>query len=325
MAGWLARKTLAALAILWAVATLTFFALHSAPGDPFLPGAERPADPAVAERLRAQFGLDRPLPEQYLRYLGQLAHGNLGVSFSQRRPVAEAIAATLPNTLLLGLAALLVDFSLGIALGVVQAARAGGKTDATLTGVSLLLASLPTWWLGLLLLLVFGEWLHWLPLGGAFDPAIYGSLSPAGRALERLRHLVLPALALGLVGAATTARFQRAAMMDALREEYVRTARAKGLAERGVLWRHALRNALVPAVTLFGLALPFVLTGAVVVESVFGWPGMGRLAADAVAARDYPVVIATTLVSALLVVLGGLAADTLAAVLDPRLRVARAS
>ena len=319
MLSWLAGRLLAALAILWAVATLTFVALHAAPGDPFLPGAERPADPAVAARLRQQFGLGRALPEQYVRYLGQLARGNLGVSFAQRRGVAQAIGAALPHTLLLGLAALLVDFGLGMAVGVVQAARRGGRIDAALTALTLLMGSLPVFWLGLLLILVFGEWLHWLPLGGAYDPAIYGSLSAGGRVIERLRHLVLPAVALGLVGAAATARYQRAALMDALSEEYARTARAKGLADSGVL-RHALRNALLPIVTLFGLALPVVLTGAVVVETVFGWPGMGRLAADAVAARDYPVVIATSLVAALLVVTGSLVADLAVHALDPRVR-----
>ena len=322
MLSWLAGRLLAALAILWAVATLTFVALHAAPGDPFLPGAERPVDPAVAARLRQQFGLDRPLHEQYLRYLGQLARGNLGVSFAQRRSVAAAIGAALPHTVLLGLAALLVDFGLGMSLGVAQAARRGGRLDAALTALTLLIGSLPVFWLGLLLLLVFGEWLHWLPLGGAYDPAIYGSLSFFGRAAERLRHLVLPALALGIVGAAATARYQRAALMDALGEEYVRTARAKGLADAGVL-HHALRNALLPIATLFGLALPVVLTGAVVVETVFGWPGMGRLAADAVAARDYPVVIATSLVAALLVVTGSLVADVGVHALDPRVRRSR--
>ena len=323
MLSWLAGRLLAALAILWAVATLTFVAIHAAPGDPFLPGSERPVDPAVSARLRTQFGLDRPIAEQYLRYLGQLARGNLGVSFAQRRSVADAIRAALPHTLLLGLAALLVDFSLGMSMGVAQAARRGGRIDGALTALTLLVSSLPTFWLGLLLLLVFGEWLGWLPLGGAYDPAVYGSLTAFGRAAQRMQHLVLPALALGLVGAATTARYQRAAMMEALGEEYVRTARAKGLADSGVL-RHALRNALLPIATLFGLSLPMVLTGAVVVETVFGWPGMGRLAADAVAARDYPVVIATSLVAATLVVAGSLVADVAINALDPRLRRGKA-
>jgi peptide/nickel transport system permease protein len=320
MTSWIARRIVAALAILWAACTLTFFAVHLAPGDPFLPGAERPVDPAVAARLRAQFGLDLPLGEQYLRYLGQVATGNLGISFSQRRPVSQAVAATLPNTLLLGLAALLIDFGLGISLGALQAVRAGKRGDTIMTQLILLLGSMPTFWLGLALLLVFGEWLGWLPLGGAYDPVIYGSLGFWGQIGERFRHLILPALTLGLVGAAATSRYQRAAMLDVLAEPFIRTARAKGLAETDVMSRHALRNALLPTITLLGLALPFVLTGAVVVETVFGWPGLGRLAADAVGARDYPLVVATTLIAAALVVIGSVMADGLALLLDPRLR-----
>jgi peptide/nickel transport system permease protein len=316
----LVRRLALALAVLWAVVTLTFVAVHLAPGDPFLPGSERPADPAVVANLKVQFGLDRPLSEQYLRYLGQVVRGNFGVSFLQRRPVAEAIAATLPHTLLLAAAALTVDFLLGLTLGLVQAARAGGRLDVAATNLALLIGSLPTFWVGLVLILVFGEWLRWLPLGGAYDPAAYGALDPAGRVVHRLQYLVLPALTLGLVGAASTARYQRAAVLEVLGQDFVRAARAKGLSERRVLVRHVLRNALAPAVTLFGLAAPFVLTGAVLVESVFGWPGMGRLAATAVAGRDYPMVTAAALITAILVVAGNLLADALVAALDPRVR-----
>lgn len=320
MAGWLVRRLAAGAAILWAVVTLTFFAIHAAPGDPFLPASELPRDPAVVAGLRRQFGLDRPVAEQYVRYLGQVAQGNLGVSFVQRRPVADAIASAVPNTLVLAAAALAIDFLLGVLLGVVQAARAGRLTDVGLTTVTLLVGSMPVFWVGMLLLLVFGERLHWLPLGGAYDPVLYDALSSWGRAGDRLRHLVLPALTLGLVGAGWTARYQRAAVLEALGQDWVRTARAKGASELRVLLRHALRPSLLSTVTLFGLSFPFLLTGAVLVETVFAWPGMGRLAADAVASRDYALVTAATIVASAMVVLGSLVADLLAAWVDPRLR-----
>ena len=320
MAAWLARRLVAALAILWTVATLTFVAIHAAPGDPFLPTAERPADPAVVATLRRQFGLDRSLPEQYARYLGALATGDLGVSFSQRRPVAAAIADALPHTLLLAAAALLLDYAIGIAIGLVQAATAGRRLDDALTVLTLMIASLPAFWVALVLLLVFGEWLRWLPVAGAYDPALYDALPLAGRVADRLRHLALPAATLGIIGAAATARYQRAALLEALGQEYVRTARAKGLGERRVLLRHAWRNALVPITALVGLALPFLLTGAVLVETVFAWPGMGRLAADAITLRDYPLVTGTAVTASAVVVLGSVVADVLLQVVDPRVR-----
>lgn len=321
MTAWLLRRLAAALAIIFAVVTLCFVAIHLAPGTPFLPGQDRPIDPAVVERLRARFGLDQPLPVQYARYLGALARGDLGQSFSQRRPVADAIASALPNTLLLTGTALAIDFLLGVVIGVVQAARARRRLDVALTNATLFFYSLPTFWLGLVLLLLFGQWLHWFPVGGVTDPVLHDSMSLGLRLLDRLRHLALPALTLGLVGAAGTARYQRAALLEALGEDYARTARAKGLTEPRVLVNHALRNALLPIVTLLGVALPFLLTGAVVVETVFTWPGLGKLAADAIAGRDYPLVIATTLLSSVLVVLGSLLADLLAAAADPRVRL----
>jgi len=319
VAAWLLRRVGAALLTVLAVVTLVFFAIHLAPGTPFLPSGDRPLDPAVEAGLRARFGLDRPLGAQYVSYLGALARGDLGESFYQQRPVGEALAQALPNTLVLAGSALAVDFVLGTLLGVLMAARAGRRSDRWLGAVTLVVYALPTFWLGLLLLLAFGQWLHWLPVGGVTDPVLHDALGFGGRFVDRVRHLVLPALSLGLVGAAGTARFQRAAMLEALGQGFVRTARAGGLSERQVLG-HALRNALLPSITLLGLALPFLLTGSVVVESVFSWPGMGKLAADAIQGRDYPVVLAATLVAAVLVVCGSLLADLLYAAADPRIR-----
>jgi peptide/nickel transport system permease protein len=204
---------------------------------------------------------------------------------------------------------------------VYQAVRARRLPDVALGYATLFLNSVPTFWLGLLVLLVFGEWLRWLPVGGVVDPVLHNSLPWAGRVADRLWHLALPALTLGCVGAAGTARYQRAAVLEVIGQDYVRTARAKGLRERRVVLVHALRNALLPLVTLFGLSFPFLLTGAVLVETVFAWPGMGKLAADAIFRRDYPVVMAAAICASWLVVLGNLLADMLYAVADPRIRV----
>ena len=320
MTGWLLRRAAAAIAIVFAVVTLTFLLIHLAPGTPFLPGPDRPVDPQVVAALRKDFGLDQPLPVQYVDYLNALAHGQLGVSFLQRRPVARVLAETIPNTLLLAGAALAIDFLLGLGLGVFQAARAHRPSDHVLGNVTLFLYSLPIFWLGMVLLLVFGLWLRWFPVGGMTDAGLSGSLSPMGKFFDILHHLTLPALTLGVVGAAGTARFQRAALLEVLSQDFVRTARAKGLRERSVLLVHALRNALLPFITLFGLALPFLLTGAVLIESVFTWPGMGRLAVEAVLARDYPLVTACAIITSAMVAAGSLLADALYAAADPRIR-----
>lgn len=321
MPAWLLRRVAAGIAIVFAAVSLTFVAIHLAPGRPFMPPDERPMDPAVVARLQRSYGLDRPLPEQYVRYFVELAHGELGESFSQRRPVAQAIASALPNTLLLTTTALAIDFTLGILIGLFQAARARRRSDVALANITLFFYSLPTFWLALVLQLVLALWLGWFPTIGVTDPVIYDSLPLLGKLVNRLHHLALPALTLGLVGAGGTARFQRAALLEALGHDYVRTARAKGLAEPAVLVRHAWRDALLPVITLAGVALPFLLTGAVLIETVFSWPGLGKLAADAISARDYPLVLATTLVATCAVVVGSLIADLLTAAADPRVRL----
>ena len=321
MTAWLVRRVAASMAIVFAVVTFTFVLVHLAPGQPFVPGPETPIDPDVLSELRRQFGLDRSLPVQYAKYLAALAGGHLGQSFGLHRPVADALADAIPNTLLLTSAALCIEFLLGLALGVYQAVTARRLPDVAFGYATLFLNSVPTFWLGLLALLVFGEWLRWFPVGGVVNPVVHDSLPWAGRLADRLWHLALPALTLGCVGAAGTARYQRAAMLEVIGQGFVRTARAKGLRERRVVLVHALRNALLPLVTLFGLSFPFLLTGAVLVETVFAWPGMGKLAADAIFRRDYPVVMAAAICASGLVVLGNLLADVLYAVADPRIRV----
>jgi peptide/nickel transport system permease protein len=318
---WVVRRLAASIAIVFAVVTLTFVLIHLAPGTPFLPEGEHPLDPVVLARLRVQFGLDQSLPVQYAKYLAALSRGELGESFSLRRPVADALADAIPHTLTLTGTAFLIDFLLGLALGVYQAVRARRFGDVVLGNVGLLFNSMPTFWLGLVLLLVFGQWLRWFPVGGLGDPVLCPMVTGAHCVLDRLWHLALPALTLGLVGAAGTARYQRAAVLEVIGQDYVRTARAKGLRERRVVLVHTLRNALLPFITLFGLAFPFLLTGAVLVETVFAWPGMGRLSVTAIFQRDYPVVTAAALGASVMVVLGNLLADVLYAIADPRIRV----
>lgn len=318
---WVVRRVAASIAIIWAVVTLTFILIHATRGTPFLPENSQNVDPQTIERITKQFGLDKPLPVQYVLYLRNLVRGDLGDSFVLRRPVADALADAIPHTFVLALAALLIDFAVGLALGVYQAVRERSVGDIVLGNVALFVNSMPTFWLGLALLLVLAQWLHWFPAGGPNDPVLCPRVDSFFCLLDFLRHLTLPALTLGLVGAAGTARFERAAMLEVIRQDYVRTARAKGLRERRVLLVHALRNALLPFITLVGLAFPFLLTGAVLVETVYAWPGMGQLAVRAIFQRDYYVVTGAAIVTSSMVVLGNLIADLLYAVADPRIRV----
>jgi peptide/nickel transport system permease protein len=302
------------------VTTLSFFLIQLAPGDPFALSLESPtADPAVGERLKAQFGLDRPLPEQYLRYLANVARGDLGYSFVKASPVTTVIAGALPNTLLLMGTALALSFVLGVALGVLQAAWRGSRFDRATRGVLLAFYSLPDFWLAAVLLFVFAVRLRLFPVGGAVDVTLAGT-GGWPELLDRAHRLVLPVLTLTLLITASIARLQRSALLDTLPEDYVRTAAAKGLGRPAVVLRHALRNALLPVITLVGLALPALLGGAVFVERVFAYPGMGNLVVSAVGERDYFLLTACVFVGSMLVVAGSLLADLLTMLADPRQR-----
>jgi len=300
------------------VATLTFVLIHIAPGDPLgTLRLTRGVDPGVVTQMRHNLGLDKPIAVQYLRYLAHLARGDFGVSIARNRPVVRALADAIPNTLVLATAGLLVEFLIGIGVGIVQALKPGSALDRVLAWITLTLFSTPVFWLGLMLLLLFGQYFPWFPIGGVTDPVTYPYLSPLAQLGDRLWHLILPAVTLGMVGAGYVAQHQRTAMLEALRQDFVRTARAKGLPRRRIV-RHALRNALLPTIAILGLALPVVLSGAVLVETVFAWPGMGKLAVNAILQRDYPVVTATAIIAAAMVVLGNVVADVLARLADPR-------
>ncbi|MFM8386738.1 MAG: ABC transporter permease [Planctomycetia bacterium] len=239
---------------------------------------------------------------------------NLGVSIQHKKPVFEHLRQPLLNTLLLAAAALVVQFAAGVALGVFSAVRRGGWLDRSLTLGSLFVYSMPVFWLAVMLQLLFAVRLGWLPVAGMHDEG-------QGGLLDLLEHMVMPVFVLGLGGAAATARYQRSAMLEVMSQDYVRTARAKGLSEHSVVWRHALRNALMPTITLLGLSLPFLVSGSVITEQIFSWPGMGREAILAIANRDVFIVTGVTLVATVMVVAGSILADLLYALVDPRVRI----
>ncbi len=308
-----------ALLVVWAAATLSFLLLRTAPGDPYVTRLDGFLVPeATRAAWRAQRGLDAPLPMQYVRWLRNVARGDLGWSTLHQRPVAHVLRDVLPRTLLLMGLAFATSLVAGSMIGAWQGSRSGSAGDELVSTASLVVYSLPEFWLALLLLHVFAQGLGWLPATGMVD-ALHDYMPFGDRVLDRLRHLVLPWLALSLVGTAVFARFQRSSMRDAWQEPYVRTARAKGLPERGVR-RHAWRTALVPVITLTGLVFPALLGGAVFVERIFAWPGMGHTTVLAVTARDYEFVTAAVVVGSAMTAAGSLLADWVQQLADPRTR-----
>jgi peptide/nickel transport system permease protein len=306
------RRLLALIPVALVVATVSFILIHLAPGDPaaIIAGPDAPADDVA--RIRRTLGLEQPLHLQLARWYGRLLQGDLGQSIFLRKPVLEAIVDRAEPTVLLTLSAIVVATVIGVPAGVVSARHHNTATDQAFMVFALLGISIPNFLLGLLFVLVFGVWLAWFPVAG-YAPLEDGWLATA-------RSLVMPAFALGLVQSALIARIARSSMLDVLREQYVTTGRAKGLAERVVVYKHALRNALVPTVTVIGISFAVLISGAVVVETVFNIPGLGRLIVSAVLRRDYPVVQGVVLVTAATYVLINLVVDLLYAFIDPRIR-----
>ncbi|MFI5366446.1 MAG: nickel ABC transporter permease [Candidatus Binatia bacterium] len=304
MTAYLVRRLALAVPTVLGVVTLVFLLVHLIPGDPIDVMLGETAHVVDKARLRHQLGLDRPLPIQYGRYLRQLMRGDLGRSLHSRRPVRRLIVARYPATIELAGAALLVALLIAIPLGLVAAARPRSTADAVCRGVAVLGASIPNFWLGPLLILIFAIGLEWTPVSGR------GSLA----------HLVLPALTLGLGMAAVMTRMLRATLLDRLGDDYIRTAYAKGAGAARVFLKHALRNAALPVVSVLGLQAGALLAGTIITETIFSWPGIGRLTLLAIQTRDYPLVQGCVLVVALSYVVVNLATDVLYGVLDPRLR-----
>jgi peptide/nickel transport system permease protein len=320
VARFVAARLAHAIVVCFLVTTVAFFLLHAAPGDPF--SFDNPRVSAeIRDLWRARFGYDRPLIEQYVRYLGNIATGQLGFSHSLHLPVSEAIATAIPRTLgLMGLA-LALSFPFGMWLGVFESQRRATTTAHVANGASLLMSSLPNFWVALMLLLTFSYWLPIFPAGGVVDVLMHDYMSPGRAFVDRLKHVALPLLALALVATAVIARFQRAALQDTMTADFVRTARAKGVPEAAVVGRHVLRNALLPMITIAGLTFPSLLGGALFVEKIFTWPGMGLLVTNAIGARDYPLVLASVQVGAFMVAAGSVLADVAYGIADPRIRV----
>jgi peptide/nickel transport system permease protein len=318
---WLAARVGQAVVTAALAVVLTFFLMRAAPGDPLSRlGDEHPLTPQQTQVLRARYGLDQPVTSQFRSFIGGAISGDFGTSIQYGRPVSGLILQRLPASLLLGGTVLLITFVLGSWLGAAQALRAGSTGEQAIGALSLAAYATPSFWLGLVLAWLVGiEW-RLLPAAGMHDPLLAADAAWATRALDILRHLVLPALTLAAVNIGATMRHERSAMLQALREPYVQSARARGLPERRIRWRHAFRNALFPVVTLFGLWLPLVVAGSVFVEKVFAWPGLGALAAVAVSARAYPLLMGVTVLVSLMVVGGALVADAAYALLDPRVR-----
>jgi glutathione transport system permease protein len=300
MTGYVLRKLLTLPAVVLAVSLLVFLAVRLLPGDPARLIAGPEASSEAVARIHDQLGLNRPLAAQYAAFLAHAARGDLGTSIESRRPVTDELATHVPFTLALGLAAYALAVGVGVPGGVLAAAKPGGRWDQVFSAATIL----PSFWVGLMAMELFAVRLQWLPLMGAGSPS----------------HIVLPAVALALAPMGLIGRMTRASMIEILGQDYIRTARAKGLGPAAVYLRHALRNALPPIVTIVGLNLGSVIGGAVVTESVFSWPGVGRLLVDAVKYRDYPVIQGVTLVAVIAVVMVNLAAEIGIALIDPRMR-----
>ncbi len=314
MARYLARRVLHALTTLFLVCTATFAIVHAAPGgpsvlaDPKLTAAERQA---IEQRL----GIDRPIAEQYTRWLTRVARGDLGNSFLYQVPNSAAIRERLPNTFLLAASALTVALIVGVTLGVYCAARPGSLIDQLVTLCASAAMAIPVFWLAMLLILVFAVTLGILPAGGSVTVGADPSLG------DRLAHLVLPVIVLAAALTAEMLRYARSSTRTALLQPFIRVARAKGINPTRLQWKHALRNALIPVVTVLGLQLPRLVGGAAVTETVFSWPGMGRLGVEAALSRDYPLVLAITLVISATVALATLIVDVVYLWIDPRIRL----
>ena len=313
MSRFILSKAAGMLSVLAIVAVLVFVLTRAASGDPVSVLLGDQATVADIERVQKVYGLDQPLPVQFGYWLREVLHGNLGQSIFLQRPVTQALAERAEPTALLSLLAVSIATLIGIPCGIVSAVFRGRAVDQVFTGVAMLGASVPSFWLGLVLIQMFAVSLGWFPVSG------YGA--PGAPLAERLHALMLPATVLGLLNSALIIRFTRASMLDVLSEDYVRTARAKGLPETTVVLKHALRNALVPIVTVLGLTVALMIGGAVVTETVFGLPGVGNLVVSAVLRRDYPVIQGALLVIAALYVLINFSIDLLYAVVDPRVEV----
>ena len=315
MGRYLIRRLLQAFPVLLGITLISFLIVNSAPGDPALLYMDRSGNPTKEDiaKVRHDLGLDKPLPLRYADWLGRAVKGDFGNSFADKRPVITKIGEAAPYSIKLAVASIFLGYTMAILLGVVAAVKANTWIDYLISGLSALFVSAPVFWVALMAMLLISVKWGLLPTSGW---STYGD----GSLLDVVKHLILPTIILALRDIAGLSRYVRSGLLETLSADFVRTARSKGLTERVVIYKHALRNALVPVVTVIGLSLPALVGGAVVTEKVFALPGMGRLAVDAVGGRDYPVIIAINLLLSVLVVLGNILADVAYGWVDPRIR-----
>jgi peptide/nickel transport system permease protein len=321
LGSFLIRRVLQMIPLLIGISILSFLVIKSAPGDPTViyidPNKPPPSEEDLA-RLRADLGLDQPLPVQYFRWLVNALQGDLGFSLSGRQAVSKEIGDRLPATILLGISSLVVALTLSIPIGVLSAVKRYTLLDYVITTLSFIGISMPGFFLALLLMQFFAVQLRWLPTSGIRD--VREDYEGIQAALDTGRHLILPTIALATASLARWVRYQRSSVLEVLAQDYIRTARAKGVQERRVLSVHALRNALLPMVTLIGLSIPQIVSGSFIIEFVFGWPGLGLLGVNAALKRDFPVIMGVTMLSALFIVIGNFLADLAYQWVDPRIR-----
>jgi len=322
MGRYIARRLIQMVPLLLAISILSFLIMHLAPGDPtsmYLdPTKGVGKNPEVMQRLRRQLGLDQPVYVQYFKWLANTLRGNWGYSFINKQEVLKNITDRFPNTLLLGGVSMALALVVSIPIGVLSAFKQYSAFDYVVTTMAFFGVSVPSFWFALVLMQVFANQLGWFPAVGMHS--VREQLYGWDAIRDVIRHLVLPAVVLAMPSMASWTRYMRSSLLEVIGEEYVRTARAKGLRERTVVLRHVLKNALIPLITLLGLSLPVVVGGAFIIETVFGWPGMGRLGINAIMARDYPLIMGVTMMSSVLVISGNLLADTAYAWVDPRIR-----
>jgi len=323
MLQYISKRLLLSLVTIWGVLSLTFLIIHLAPGDPSSLYVKPEIDAKTVENIRRQMGLDRPIWQQYFMWIRESVRGNFGISFVQQRPVNEILGEAITNTLQLTVVVFVLQLIFGVFLGVLTAIKRNTKIDVSISSMLLFFYCMPGFWLALMAIMIFSLKLGWLP--SSQMRSLYTVDSFWSEVVDRIRHIILPSSVLALPFAAYTARFVRSSLSEVLAQEYIRCAWAYGIKSTRILFKYALKNALLPLITLLGLYLPFLLGGAVITEYIFAWPGMGRITINAIFAHDFPVILASNFIAALTVVVGNLISDILYVAVDPRIKFVKLS
>lgn len=316
------KRLISVVPLLIGISIISFFVMHLAPGDPTALFVDPSVDPQELARIRSNWGLDQPVYVQYFFWLKNAVRGDFGTAYITNRPVINLIAERIPATLLLMGTSLFFILLISIPLGVISAYKKGGLFDNVVSVLSFAGMSMPSFWLALMLMLIFSVQLNILPATGMSDPLLTDASLPE-RITDIARHMALPVLTMVIIGFAGLTRYVRSGTLEVLRQNYIRTARAKGLTERAVLFKHALRNSLLPLITILGMTIPDLFAGAFIIETIFAWPGMGRLGVGAIFSRNYPLIMGVVFISSFLIIIGNLAADLLYSIADPRIRAGR--